>query len=418
VIEGVLHNWHRYVIGVVAAVLTSAPGVLSVMGSQRWEVIAVRAAYGVPLVWWSRPAATFWACTILILISEVSLAALGLPSGEWAFIPLMAAAFAVGLTGNRRRQIRGVALFVAAFGVAVWVNLLSATPDYRVGLSPFVTIGLIFAGWLFGRETQRVRERVVCIEGSLRRAAFDANEQTRNAVEAERLRIAHDVHDLASHSLTSLVVRTEVAHLRIDAADHQLANEVRAIGDDGRRAMEELRAMLRGIDVGTCSEVSLCSVLSAEVTLSGRRNAITFRSCQQPPSVPIDVADAFKRFVREALMNASRYAPSAPVDVVAQVVNGSIVVSVSNGPAYGLPMPGALPAPTGSGVGLQLTRERLRRCGGTLVANETVNGGFIAVATLPWPSMGRNGSNDTNSDPNNDSNNDANNDPNIVMLNR
>ncbi len=379
------------------AIAVATPGVLSVVDSRQWGVVVARAAYGIAFIWWNRPAATFWCTTILILVSELTLSAFGYSSGEWAFIPLMGAAFVVGLRGNRHRQLVGVASFIGVVAFAVAINVLTATPDRRVGLSPVVTIGLIGVSWLIGRETQRVRLQVEFAEGSLKQATFDFHEREQNAVAAERLRIAHDVHDLASHSLSALVIRTELAHLRVGAADQQLANEIRSIGDDGRRAMDELRAMLKVVhppQLGTdpsghnSSGVSLHDTFRTEVDTPGRSNSVSMTLSEEFLCVPSDVADAAQRFVREALMNANRYAPLTPVKVSAHRLDGSIVVTVSNGPpdevTSGLVPTAPQGNPLGSGLGLALTRERLARCGGALTASPTSDGGFTAIATLPW----------------------------------
>jgi hypothetical protein len=191
VIDEVFQNRYRmFGAGCLLATVAAIPGVLSVMDAHRWEVVAVRAAYGIPFVWWTRPAATFWCTTILILVSEVTLAALGQSSGEWAFIPLMGASFVVGHRGKRERPLLGVVSFVVAVGVGVVANLVSAAPDYRIGLSPIVTVGLVGVSWLIGRETQRVRVQAEFAEGSRQSAAVYAKERERRAVVDERLRFA------------------------------------------------------------------------------------------------------------------------------------------------------------------------------------------------------------------------------------
>jgi signal transduction histidine kinase len=202
------------------------------------------------------------------------------------------------------------------------------------------------------------------------------------------LRIAHDVHDIASHSLSALVIRTEVAQLQVDSIDDRLASELRSIGDDGRRAMEQLRAVLTVIDQQPLSVAAdhenLPLLIHDEIESSRNRTSVRFISQEQLPLVTTDAANAFRRFVREALVNADRYAPSSRVEVTAHVSEASIIVSVTNDPPVPVGSLGcSTPTPaTGTGLGLSLTRRRLERCGATFSAHPTPDGGFTAIATL------------------------------------
>jgi signal transduction histidine kinase len=385
VIETVDQKRYRFIIGALMAVLTATPGVLSVLGSFKWEVVILKMSYGLPLLWWRRPALSFGLTTTLILVSEVSLASFGQSSGEWAFIPLSGAAFVIGLNGLKRDQLRCALGFVLAVAVGIVTNQLIAPPGFGVGLSIAVNFALIAVAWMVGDETQRIRQRAQLAEFSLQRATLNADAQTRHAVKAERLRIAHDIHDLASHSLSALVVRTELAQMRLGDLDQQLVTEFQSIGDDGRRAMEQLRSMLIHVDRSDQGQwpngIDLDHVLSSEVDASRRSNTIIHKQADDLPFVSQDVAQAVQRFVREALVNADQHAQFSEVKVAARFLDDSIVISVRNDAG----MRSHTDA-VSSGLGLTLTRIRLAEIGATLCANATLDGGFEATITLPWPS--------------------------------
>jgi hypothetical protein len=133
VTDGAVSKTNPAVIGAMMAIAVAAPGVLSVIDTQRWEVAVARAAYGITFLWWNRPGVMFCGTTILILLCEVSLAAFGLSSGEWAFIPLMGAAFVLGLSGTQRTQLFGIASFALAVSAAIIVNLVAAAPGHSIG---------------------------------------------------------------------------------------------------------------------------------------------------------------------------------------------------------------------------------------------------------------------------------------------
>ena len=85
------------------------------------------------------------------------------------------------------------------------------------------------------------------------------------------------------------------------------------------------------------------------------------------------------RLVQEALTNARRHAPGAPVDVRVVADGDAVVVEVVNGAA------GPIPAPRteASGFGLVGMRERVRLLGGRLDAGPTTRGGYALTARLP-----------------------------------
>ncbi len=381
--ERTSNHGRQHALGCVLAVAATAPGVLSVVFSEPWAVVVAKAAYGIPLLWClRRPVVAFGCLTVLILISEVWIAAAGRSSGEWAFVPLTGAAFVLGLRATGQRQLLAVAGFVVAVTLAVAANLGTSTPEFWIGLSPVVTLGLVAVGWVLGSDLRRGRARAELAENYLHLERIAARDRARNAVVEERLRIAQDLHDVASHSLTALVIRTEAARTRVGAVDQAMARELRCIGDDGRRAMDALRTTLRLFRAETHETIGLHEVLSAEVaSFAGRSDLVDLES-EQLPLLPGEVADTLGRFVREALFNAHRHAPMTPVGVAAELTPTAIIVKVHNDP----PTRGSGSAcATGSRLGLATARERVQRLDGTLVAGPTRSGGFEAVATLPWP---------------------------------
>ena len=83
------------------------------------------------------------------------------------------------------------------------------------------------------------------------------------------------------------------------------------------------------------------------------------------------------RIVQEALTNAGKHAPGAPVSVAVERPAGQLVVRVVNGPGRA-----SEPAP-GGGYGLVGLAERVRTLGGRLTAEPRLDGGFVVEAVLP-----------------------------------
>jgi signal transduction histidine kinase len=103
----------------------------------------------------------------------------------------------------------------------------------------------------------------------------------------------------------------------------------------------------------------------------------------QPPARPVhaSVELAAYRLVQEALTNARRHAPDAPVAVRVVAEGSEVLVEVVNSPSGSIPAP-RTPADR-SGFGLVGMRERVRMLGGRLDAGPTDGGGFALTARLP-----------------------------------
>ena len=90
------------------------------------------------------------------------------------------------------------------------------------------------------------------------------------------------------------------------------------------------------------------------------------------------------RLGQEALSNAIRHAPGAPVRVEITYLPASVTVLVSNAaPTH------PVPPPSGPGHGLLGMRERTAMLGGSLATGPTPDGGYDVTATLPAPAEAR-----------------------------
>jgi signal transduction histidine kinase len=91
-------------------------------------------------------------------------------------------------------------------------------------------------------------------------------------------------------------------------------------------------------------------------------------------------ADAAFRVVQEAITNAMKHAPGAPIEVTVNGGDGGVEIRVVNGPADS--GPSGLEH-TGGGHGLAGMRERMSQCGGTFMAGPTSAGGWQLAAHFP-----------------------------------
>jgi signal transduction histidine kinase len=198
------------------------------------------------------------------------------------------------------------------------------------------------------------------------------------AVLAERLRLAGDLHDLVSHGLGLITVRAAAARLTGDPGE---ARE--ALGDietAGRDATAELRRMLTVLRTAGAAprlpveDLGRLPSIVASAAATGIRPRLRVEELGPvPPGVQLAVC----RAVREALHNVARHAGPSDVRVHVHRDGGTVVASVQDrGPD------GTWPSAPGAGHGLAVLRERVESLGGTLHA-EPVERGFRLVARIP-----------------------------------
>jgi two-component system, NarL family, sensor histidine kinase DesK len=204
------------------------------------------------------------------------------------------------------------------------------------------------------------------------------------AVLAERLRIARDLHDIVSHGLGLITVRA-AATRHLSAGDDPDVDEMRAALDDietaGRHATGELRRMLTVLraedDDAPRGPAEGLAELPGIVSAAGVAGLRTRLTVEDPGEVSQGVQLTVCRTVREALNNAARHAGPTDVGVTVHRDGEAVVVTISDGGPDG-----AWPAAPGAGHGLTGLRERIAGLGGSFLAEHTTPG-FRLVARIP-----------------------------------
>ncbi|MDT0547981.1 sensor histidine kinase [Streptomyces lonegramiae] len=210
-----------------------------------------------------------------------------------------------------------------------------------------------------------------------------------HAARGERARIARELHDVVAHHISTLSVQAETARLTTPGLPPLGAERLLAIGDTARQALTEMRRLLGVLRDDASSgpptrrpqpglDQLLTLVDEARDTAGGGvRLVVRGRIAPLEPGLELTAY----RIVQEALTNARRHAPGAPVDVELHYAEGALRVTVRDiGPVTGPMSPG--PAP-GGGHGLLGMRERVAMAGGTLRTGHGPAGGFVVAAELP-----------------------------------
>jgi signal transduction histidine kinase len=215
---------------------------------------------------------------------------------------------------------------------------------------------------------------------------------TRNAVDAERARIARELHDIVSHNVSVMVVQAGAARQVLATQTNEAAEALLAVETAGRDTMTELRHMLGllapetdGDDPDRLSPQPSLSRLSSLVDrISFAGLPVEVRISGEPRPLPSGVDLTAYRIIQEALTNALKHGEGQKAEVTVRYADNYLRVEVLNsGPSV---LAGDRTRPTesgGEGRGLLGLRERVAVLGGDLDARRRLGGGFRVRARIP-----------------------------------
>ena len=204
----------------------------------------------------------------------------------------------------------------------------------------------------------------------------------RRAIE-ERLRIARELHDSLTHSISVIQVQAGVAVHLARKRGEDAPPALLAIQEAGADAVRELRAtldVLRSEEYADGSGLSQLDSLVARAQAAGLPVTLAVTGAERP--LPPEADQAAYRIVQEALTNVSRHAGQACATVALHYTAEMLSIQVDNdgqGAAGGT----AGTRLSGRGLGLVGMRERVSALGGRLQAGPQDDGGFRVRAELP-----------------------------------
>jgi len=230
-----------------------------------------------------------------------------------------------------------------------------------------------------------VRTRAQLLSALRERAERAEAEQellARDAVLTERTRIAREMHDAVGHRVSLMVL--QAGAIEMAAADRQRVEQLAGqVQTAGRQALDELRQMVGVLRAGETDDAPLAPQPGldalARLVEESRQAGMAVELAGLPDESGVDPATsrAAYRIVQEALTNAAKHAPGAPVSVSVQRPAEQLVVRVVSGPGRV-----SEPAP-GGGFGLVGLAERVRTLGGRLTVGPRLDGGFEVEGELP-----------------------------------
>ena len=303
-------------------------------------------------------------------------AALGQIDGA-ALVPVIVGVYWVALT--RAWRVAAAAGLAGAAAIFVTEGLLGPFGWFG-GPNATMWPELLAAGAAGGYVAAR-RQWLAAEADRAARAGQAREEETRRRVDAERMRIARELHDVVAHSMAMINVQATAASMQLAADPASAAEALQAIRSASKSGLRELRAILevlRQADAGSPPAPGLAALAALAEATSAAGTPTTLDLAGPPVPLPAPVGLAVYRIVQESLTNVVRHAGRVATTVGLRHDGGYLYVEVVNDG-------GAAPAAfsDGTGMGLAGMRERAAVLGGTLEAGPRPGGGFAVRARLP-----------------------------------
>jgi signal transduction histidine kinase len=288
--------------------------------------------------------------------------------------PYLAFAFAIVLG-----IVRGARAWVYASVAIGWVAAVTLGSVLGLDWHP-VRVALTTAAIaLLLAVAERIRDR----RARIAKARRTAVEHRQSVEQAERMRIARELHDVLAHSLSQIHVQAGVGLHLMDSQPERAREALVNIKSSSKTALDEVRgvlAFLRADSVDAAAlapQPDLSRIPGLLESMRAQGLDVEYSgTLSSTPSAAVQLA--LYRIVQESLTNVLRHAQASRADVRLEEGDGIIRLAIAdNGRGAVDPHRGD----TGNGI-LGMT-ERAELLGGTLVTGTGPDGGFRVTATLP-----------------------------------
>lgn len=319
----------------------------------------------------------------LAVATQVALVALAPEMSLRSLAPfVVAGTLGTTLPAGRALRWAAAAAGVEAAATALTVGAVGASGE--AALSHVLSAAVVWgASVLVGTWVATRREHLRMVQERAADLERERDARVRAAVADERARLARELHDVAAHHLSGMVVQASAVERLVDRDPDAARAGAVWLRDQGRATLDNLRqvvGLLRGDDApdGTAPLPGLAALGS--LVRDARELGDTVEVAQVGAGAPLPpLADvSVYRVAQQALTNARQHAPGAPVTVRVERAPGVVVLEVVNGPGTARPARGAH-----GGAGLAVMRERAALVGGTLDAGPVPGGGWRVRLQVP-----------------------------------
>jgi signal transduction histidine kinase len=288
---------------------------------------------------------------------------------------VMLLVFTVGLNGHRFRSLVVGALMAPVVTAGVLITSTRGDEPPKTVAYVALVLGALAAG-----DAVRARQelvRVVAEEAERERAAL-----VQHRFDEQRLRFAHELHDIVGHALVAINVRASAAaHLARRQEAGSPVTALDEIASTSAEALGELRAALKGLRSNAAAPLQppgagLADLGDLIAGVKGAGLTVDLDMAAAAEQVPPAIGHAGYRIVQEGLTNVLRHSTAEQARVRISQDGGALLVEVLD---EGQTRAGS----TNGGHGLAGMRERAAALGGTCEAGAVHGGGWRIQARIP-----------------------------------
>ena len=307
---------------------------------------------------------------------------LDIPEGTATAYALLLALFSAGAYGSRRWRTwaRGISVgsvavvltYLLFFRVTTDASLFTYEENEVLGRIANILLNLILFGgaWWVGDIFRTSRER--------------EEENARQAVINERVRIAREIHDVVAHHVSVMGIQAGGARRVLPQQPEKAQEALSLIESSSRQAVSELHRLLGFLRQGQKTDelspqpsLRQLRALVNDMQEAGLPVEVKVEGTERPLPPGIDLS-AY-RIIQEALTNTLKHAGATKATVTISYANGVVELEiVDNG--KGLTQAGGQEF---RGKGIMGMRERVNLHGGRFESGNIPEGGFSVRVTLP-----------------------------------
>ncbi len=297
----------------------------------------------------------------------------------------------------------GTAPGVVCGALSILVLLFGDVPMQQssslVFFTRFQNIALVAAAVLAGYAYRTHRAYVAEVERRAAEAERTREEEAARRVEAERVRIAREVHDITAHSLSAVSIQLAAAERLVDRDPAMAKEAITTARTTAKGALDDIRSMIGvlrhgddAVETMPASGTEQMGELARYLRDAGLQTTLDMASYDRA-IVPTHIDLALYTVAREACTNAVRHAEATAITLRLTTENDTAqLVVADNGAGCGQTLSPAgydqavtsLPkASDGAGHGVAGMAERVHVLGGTFAAGDAPEGGFTVRATIP-----------------------------------
>src|SRR5689334_15358305 len=255
--------------------------------------------------YWIRGRKLLWIIAAITLLGMVSS-----PTNPGASVYFVYAASFAAWIGETALAVRILLLILLSIGLETWI----------LHLPPYFWIPAIVFSTLIGATNIHFRQRQM----DNKKLLMAQEEVEQLAKIAERERIARDLHDVLGHTLSVIVLKSELAAKLAEKDPVRAAQEIRDVERISRDALGQVRSTVRGYQ----SRGLLAEVEQARTAL--RAAGVQAQCDFDAPKLPAAQEGVLALALREAVTNVIRHAKASSCLLSLHQENGSCCLQIKD----------------------------------------------------------------------------------------